>query len=136
VAGPASSWWGRRGPWERLALVATVVVVGASLIVLIGEARTPATSPTVSSAQARAFRLEAFGACKGFVKNKLPEPATATFPDGNVQVVKGSSTSEWIVRGPVESQSGFGLSLRQRFVCTMLTTSTGGWAAESVTLSS
>jgi len=135
MPGAASGWWGRRSPVQRMALVAVAVVVGASAFVLFGEARTPPNRPSVNATQAQAFRREAFGACRGFVSDHLEQPATAVYPERNVQVVRGARVSEWVVSGSVESQTGFGLSLRQRYVCTMLTNFGGRWTAEHVTFS-
>ncbi len=132
MSGPASEWWGRRPPLLRVGVVVGCALVALGVIGLVAEARTPANRPAVNAARARAFRNGAFDACEGFVRHDLEVPATALFR-GNVQVVKGASSGEWVVRGSVDAENGFGVGIHEQYTCTMLTTDTGGWASERVT---
>lgn len=75
--------------------------------------------------------LDAFDACKGFVKSQLKAPSTAKFrnfyeKDGEV-LVTGTGDGPYTVTSTVDSQNSFGAKLRSSFTCTVtLTGSTWG----------
>ncbi|MCU1458982.1 MAG: hypothetical protein JWL73_3074 [Actinomycetia bacterium] len=129
------SWWSRRSPLQRIAFLATAVVVGVSTLVLVSQAKTPPNNPTVNSANTQVIRTGAYRACQGFVKDHLDAPATAVFDDPAVTVARGAATGEWTIQGVVTSRNRFGATLRQRFLCRVLTTNAGDtWAEEEVAI--
>lgn len=108
------------------------IVVTIVAVVMIMMATSSGSGSTDGSGHSPAM---AFEMCKGFVKNQLKAPSTATFrnfyqEDGEVRVA-GSGAGPYTVRSTVDSQNGFGAEIRSNFTCTV--TATGDtWRASSV----
>lgn len=65
--------------------------------------------------------------CNDFVKDRLKSPSTAHFPSDTSSHVGNT----WTVHGSVDSENGFGASLRSTFTCTM-TVSGDNWHLDNL----
>ncbi|MEU7348341.1 hypothetical protein ABZ778_31450 [Streptomyces bacillaris] len=78
--------------------------------------------------------------CEGFVKQRLKSPGTAKFPgvmDGDyAKTTVLSDTKPWKykVTGVVDSQNGFGATVRSSWTCTTSTEDDNTWTAHEVKL--
>lgn len=84
-----------------IAVIIVIALVGGGLIL---EARTSG-----SMDQAMADK------CTSQVATRLKSPSTAEF--SGVRVMHKKSDDTWTVEGNVDSQNGFGATVRSRFVC-------------------
>lgn len=62
--------------------------------------------------------------CQQFVKDRLKAPGTADFSG---ESASENSDGSWTVRGDVDSENGFGASLRNSYVCKVRHTSGDNW---------
>ena len=79
------------------------------------------------------YRFTADAACEEFVKTALKSPSTAKFPYGEAQVA-GTGTGPFTVTGPVDSQNGFGATVRSNYTC-QAHVDADHWYSDGVTFS-
>jgi hypothetical protein len=108
--------------------------VGIAFVALLLGGCTSSYSSGSSSASDKKF--EAFDMCKQFVKNRLKSPSTAKFRnffqnDGEV-IVTGFGNGPYTVTSSVDSENGFGASLRSTFQCTVTNTDGANWHLDNM----
>jgi hypothetical protein len=79
----------------------------------------------------------AFNVCTQFVEQRLKAPGTAKFrnfyqDDGEVTVTQAGDV--FTVVSSVDSENGFGASLRTEFTCTVTSLGGGNWQLEGLDL--
>jgi hypothetical protein len=67
-------------------------------------------------------KYEAFDVCTQFVKKRLKSPGSATFRDptadnGDTVMTPSSDGSVYVITSSVDSENGFGASIRSTFTC-------------------
>lgn len=78
--------------------------------------------------------------CEGFVKKRLKSPGTADFPgvtsDDYAKTATLHDTTPWMykVTGVVDSQNGFGATVRSDYVCTVSTKDDDTWTLDDMEL--
>ncbi|NUS29800.1 MAG: hypothetical protein HOV92_37055 [Streptomyces sp.] len=71
--------------------------------------------------------------CEDFVKQRLKSPGTADFPGvmdadyANTKVLSDTRPWKYEVTGVVDSQNGFGATVRSNYVCTVSTRDDKTW---------
>jgi hypothetical protein len=132
VAVPAPNM--RRSRWP---LVLIALVIGVVIAIGANSDDHPSDEPAkvVSPATELDRKLDAFTACKNFVKSRLKAPASAKFRnpnenDGEVQIA-GSGTGPYVVASTVDSQNSFGALLRSDFTC-KVTLVGGSWRLDDI----
>ena len=63
--------------------------------------------------------LEAWSACKEFVRQDLKAPSTAKFPTFDKNFVQEHDNNNWRVSAWVDSENAFGATLRAHFICVL-----------------
>ena len=82
---------------------------------LIGGALLIALTACSSGDSETSLQYEAKDSCHEWVKKELRSPATAEFSDENVAGDEGDYT----ITGNVDSQNGFGATVRSTWTCTV-----------------
>lgn len=77
---------------------------------------------------------DAYFACREFVGQQLKAPATADFPRHDSPDVSVTGENPFTVRSVVDSENGFGASVRSRFTCSVTRLPNGNWRSDNVTL--
>ncbi|MEU6952085.1 hypothetical protein [Streptomyces sp. NPDC045714] len=109
----------------------TTALIAASLL---------ATLTACGSGDGKPLGESAAVMCEGFVKDRLKSPGTAKFPgvtDGDyAKTTTLSDTKPWKykVTGVVDSQNGFGATVRSTYTCTTSTKDDDTWTAHEVKL--
>jgi hypothetical protein len=125
----------RRSLWP---LVMLALVIGGLAAVTAHKDKPPDEPVRVSAPSTEPDRkLDAFNACKSFVKSRLKAPATAVFrnpleDDGEVEIT-GAGTGPYVVVSTVDSQNGFGALLRSEFIC-KVTLVAGSWRLDDIAI--
>ncbi|MFD5425222.1 hypothetical protein [Streptomyces sp. NPDC127084] len=78
--------------------------------------------------------------CEDFVKDRLKSPGTAEFPGvmdsdyAKTTVQSGTKPWKYEVTGVVDSQNGFGATVRSNYVCTVSTKDNETWTLDDMQL--
>jgi hypothetical protein len=120
-----------------VAKVAGVLCLAALAGCGSGDATAPPTTNRKATTTLVPRDLDAFDACKGFVKRQLKAPSTAKFrnyyeQDGEV-VVLGTGDGPYTVMSSVDSENSFGAKLRSNFTC-KVTLSGGTWKLDDISV--
>jgi hypothetical protein len=104
--GELGRWWRNRGRWTQLLILMTVIFCILAFIRGLAESDKPTEDG-------------AFGACRGFVSDRLRAPATAKFRDLTSDGASADSTAEnqFSVRASVDAENGFGALIRSSYRC-------------------
>lgn len=70
--------------------------------------------------------------CETFVKARLKSPSTADFSETSASKNAGGS---WTVSGAVDSENGFGASIRNTYVCTVSPSGGDNWRLDDMQFS-
>jgi hypothetical protein len=110
--------------WKMVITVALVGILGAC-------------GSTTSSSSSSDKKYEAFDVCTQFVKKRLKSPGTATFRDptadnGDTTMTPSSDGSVYVITSSVDSENGFGASLRSTFNCAVKQAGGSKWTLESL----
>ena len=78
----------------------------------------------LTGTELRTFKRDAFEVCKRIVKSNLKSPGTAKFrnvneDDGEVLITNFTEPDQWDVNSTVDSQNGFGATVRTRWSCSL-----------------
>lgn len=143
-ASPITGGWVRSHPLPSLAIVLVAGTVLYRGIFGYGgsEDSPPASVPSVTEAPAGSAGkpsdkdLGAFEVCKGFVRDRLKSPSSATWRDpfGDQVSFSGSGEGPYTVAASVDSQNGFGAKLRSSYVCTVTNTYGDRWHLVDLTV--
>ncbi|MFJ4902916.1 hypothetical protein [Streptomyces sp. NPDC088727] len=100
----------------RVITAALAVLAGASLV---------ACDPAEPTGQGAAVM------CEKFVKERLKSPGTADFSgvsDTQIKTISGSKPWRYLVTGYVDSQNGFGATVRNTYTCDVSTKDNDTWS--------
>lgn len=98
---------------------APLVIVGIAVAMTLALALTQSGDDDGSD-------TAAFTACTQFVEDRLKSPATADFEGMGYATITNTGQA-WTVRSHVDSENGFGATVRTEFVCKMKYTESGDW---------
>ncbi len=127
--------------WKKAAVIAAAVIAGLYALNFVIEAgqKPEPTAEEVAAEKAADAKQEAQNAartaaanaellCEEAVTNQLKSPSTADFPDKHTVMPFQATGHE--VRGVVDSQNGFGATVRSYFGCTVVPASVGRYTVE------
>ena len=79
-------------------------------------------------------RAGVFDVCKQFVDDRLKAPSTATWRDpyGDQVTYSGDGDGPITVSAGVDSENGFGASLRSSYECTVVNTGGDNWRLQGL----
>lgn len=103
----------------------TTIAVGL-LLLTAGLTACSGSSTTPSHTDAEVM-------CEKFVKNRLKSPGTADFPGvtdddyAKTKVLSNAKPWKYKVTGVVDSQNGYGATVRSNYVCTVSTKNRTSW---------
>jgi hypothetical protein len=102
------------------------VVVAFPVAFLVGRVASGPGNPPDRS-------RDAYLACRGFVRQQIPTPATAKFPPTSGATVTGEDDGPFVVSATVDAENLSGALVRERFTCTV-TRVEGGWRLDALTV--
>lgn len=103
-------------------LLFLLVAGGCGVLAVVGSSSDSSNSTTSDNGQAVSDdRFGAFDVCKQFVRDRLRAPTTAKWRDpfGDQVFYSGDGAGPIAVTASVDSQNGFGASLRSEYTCTV-----------------
>lgn len=112
-----------------VSILAVLVVIGIAVAAATDDSDSKPSGETAAAVM-----------CEDFVKQRLKSPATANFPgvtDADYATTKVlSDTKPWKyqVTGVVDSQNGFGATVRSNYVCTVSTKDNDTWTLNDLDL--
>ncbi len=113
---------------------APVLLIALVLLGLVGCGLFYSLSSAGRRAASGADEISAFVMCKQFVTERLKSPSTAVFPtygsDGTITV--RLSDVAFISNAYVDSQNGFGATVRTKYACTVRHTGGANWRLDDL----
>lgn len=104
--------------YNRIAVLAVLGLIGAVIGMVVVGAVLDGDHGSDGSA---------VSICHQFVEDRLKAPATAGFESVSEEDTTQTSDTEWIVRGHVDSENGFGANIRTEYVCTVRYNGDDNW---------